>query len=1015
MVLRKLAVALLSAGVLLPGLAHALAIGDIKTKSALNQPYLGEVLLTDVGDLSADEIRVDLATQDEFKQMGVERSTQLTDLRFAVVKQSDGTAVIRVTSVQPVTEPDLDFVLRVSWPGNTSMREFVALLDLPSGQVSATPVMQPAVTTPVVAPVASSTAPEAEPTPAEASPAPTAQPATKSHAAAKSSGPSRYRPRQGEGLWSIALKHRPSHHVTVQQTMMAIEKANPAAFPTGNVNLIEAGHSLVIPPLEEIQRVSAREAAQAVMEQDQAWHQGGRSESAVPAKPLEAAQINTAAHQAKAEAPVAGAGGQVHLVAPGRADKNKLAAADASLARDNEKKAQAEQLENARLKAQVDSDQAKLQAQQAQLALQDKKLAELQAAMKAQPQSHQDKQVVVSVPSAGAVPKPAVAAVSEVNHPPVAVVAKPAPALTAVIKAKPVSMPPQPVAKPDVIPPNPVPVATQGGPSFIVWGAGGIAALAALVGGLIAFRRHRDQKAELDRLATHDGHAFEHEEPIFTGLHDDHGDTDDFALPESLATEPVAEAPYDALQEAEDFLARGRYPQAAGILTRAIEQEPERSDLRLRLMECQVAMGDAEGFAEQEHALEEMGDLDALDHAESLRAQLPIAKSVSPASEAGTIDFAPVVTPPADTEVAADFNVDSLEDMEFDFNQSLSQTQLHAVDDQLLEQPVQPEGDLELPPLDLDLEDDFKLATDSSLKDVSMPADDHHDDLSFAFGQEKKGAEAASSSTEAEELASASWHEEPAKVEEDKVLDLGELVLDDGQAESSHVSLDDAELHDLDFSLDDLEAATPMSPHDQLPVDTLAGTEGDDLSDMDFDLESLEDLESSPALAPAKDTHDELADPLLSEVSDHQSGHEEIHGYAADEPAEQAHLESGMDSDFESMELDDMSLEDFAALESPSAEYDLSVVEPEMTALAQDSVDSKDETTSQPADEHSLDLGDDFDFLADADENATKLDLAKAYMDMGDLEGARDILQEVLAEGSSQQQEEARGLLLQAS
>ena len=122
-----------------------------------------------------------------------------------------------------------------------------------------------------------------------------------------------------------------------------------------------------------------------------------------------------------------------------------------------------------------------------------------------------------------------------------------------------------------------------------------------------------------------------------------------------------------------------------------------------------------------------------------------------------------------------------------------------------------------------------------------------------------------------------------------------------------------------------------------------------------------------------------------------------------------------MDSDFESMELDDMSLEDFAALESPSAEYDLSVVEPEMTALAQDSVDSKDETTSQPADEHSLDLGDDFDFLADADENATKLDLAKAYMDMGDLEGARDILQEVLAEGSSQQQEEARGLLLQAS
>ncbi|MGH8803083.1 MAG: FimV/HubP family polar landmark protein, partial [Casimicrobiaceae bacterium] len=42
---------------------------------------------------------------------------------------------------------------------------------------------------------------------------------------------------------------------------------------------------------------------------------------------------------------------------------------------------------------------------------------------------------------------------------------------------------------------------------------------------------------------------------------------------------------------------------------------------------------------------------------------------------------------------------------------------------------------------------------------------------------------------------------------------------------------------------------------------------------------------------------------------------------------------------------------------------------------------------------------------------ATKLDLAKAYQEMGDREGARDILQEVLHEGDAQQKSEARELL----
>jgi len=54
---------------------------------------------------------------------------------------------------------------------------------------------------------------------------------------------------------------------------------------------------------------------------------------------------------------------------------------------------------------------------------------------------------------------------------------------------------------------------------------------------------------------------------------------------------------------------------------------------------------------------------------------------------------------------------------------------------------------------------------------------------------------------------------------------------------------------------------------------------------------------------------------------------------------------------------------------------------------------------------------DDFDFLSGTDETETKLDLARAYIDMGDMEGARDILDEVMSEGSDSQRSEAQELM----
>ncbi|MEX2335464.1 MAG: FimV/HubP family polar landmark protein, partial [Pseudohongiella sp.] len=50
-------------------------------------------------------------------------------------------------------------------------------------------------------------------------------------------------------------------------------------------------------------------------------------------------------------------------------------------------------------------------------------------------------------------------------------------------------------------------------------------------------------------------------------------------------------------------------------------------------------------------------------------------------------------------------------------------------------------------------------------------------------------------------------------------------------------------------------------------------------------------------------------------------------------------------------------------------------------------------------------------FLSDSDEAATKLDLARAYIDMGDSDGAREILAEVVKEGTEAQRRDAESLL----
>ena len=65
-------------------------------------------------------------------------------------------------------------------------------------------------------------------------------------------------------------------------------------------------------------------------------------------------------------------------------------------------------------------------------------------------------------------------------------------------------------------------------------------------------------------------------------------------------------------------------------------------------------------------------------------------------------------------------------------------------------------------------------------------------------------------------------------------------------------------------------------------------------------------------------------------------------------------------------------------------------------------------------DEFSADsIDDEMVELSDSDDIANKLDLARAFIDMGDEDGARDIINEVLDAGSDEQKVAAQALMEQ--
>ena len=156
----KLRMAVATALLLAAGNVAALGLGQIEVKSRLNQPLLAEIpiISTTPGELEALQAR--LASPETFRRVGLAPpSGAAANLQFSLGSDARGRPVIRVTTVAPVNQAVLNFLVEVDWGQGRLVREYSAMVDAPrTVSAPAQPPIQAATAAPSSAAIASRSA-----------------------------------------------------------------------------------------------------------------------------------------------------------------------------------------------------------------------------------------------------------------------------------------------------------------------------------------------------------------------------------------------------------------------------------------------------------------------------------------------------------------------------------------------------------------------------------------------------------------------------------------------------------------------------------------------------------------------------------------------------------------------------------------------------------------------------------------------------------------------------------------
>lgn len=963
--------------------ANAAGLGKIAVFSALGQPLRAEVEVTATKEELVG-MKAQLASQDAFKQAGLDYASTLSHIRFALGQRANGQPVITLTSDRPVHDPFVDMLVELNWPAGRLVREYTFLLDPPefaakgAAPVSA-PVVQAEIKTPSILPAIKTPAAPQSAEPEESLPPVKKEASLKVPEREKpDSEPSERIVKRGDTLSRIANETRPEG-VSLEQMLVGLFRANPEAFDGGNMNRLKAGKIVAIPDKAVVEAITPGEAKKVVVAQSSDWNAYRSKLAAVVAqsRPKEAAAQQESAGRITArveEKTPLSVESKDELKVSRTETKGGREAAKASGPSDDDR---------------VAAERALKEANDRLLSL-EKNVGDLQKLLELKNQSLAELQKQLEEKAAPTAVKPveeAKAPVSEVKEPaPAAPVAvdkpqaspAPAPVVAPAVETKPADMPSQPPkAKPEpaaapAMKPTPAAPAEPDlldellDSPLVIAGAGG---LVALMAAYLFMRRRRAGKEEvpLDVSSTLSPPSSLSDNSVFRSTGGQSVDTShtpvqtDFsqAGPGSIDTNEV-----DPVAEADVYMAYGRDAQAEEILLEAKQKDPKRLAIHLKLLEIYSNRKDLKLF--DTLATEMYGETGGA--GAEWEKVVAMGAKLDPGN--------PLYGGGAQT-ASAGFNPDA--------TVIVSSTK----------NTVTLPGELS------------QMAGDAAMSGGGQSAD--LKSLDFDLGVNSVSAEPAQMPAAA-----------PARAPEEAVaLDFDLAVAPTTADPFASTVKPEVTAVGLDLKLPESSPEVP------------SGAQSKEVADLDFDL-GFGSVDAPDSVDKASSQEISLASPATSAGDgvefDVNLTESTFLGNAAPEPISFDMSSIDLDlkapeievpvkvektpdaqSSFENAQVSTAVNPDFFAAQSET------VVNPQFggdfsSSGQQDFSVAQGETLVNPqfgSGEAGLQ---DFD-ISPNEEVTTKLDLAKAYVEMGDLEGARELLQEVISEGNVTQRENAQTIL----
>ena len=558
-----------------------------------------------------------------------------------------------------------------------------------------------------------------------------------------------------------------------------------------------------------------------------------------------------------------------------------------------------------------------------------------------------------------------------------------------VAEKPPVAAAPAPAAKPPIAAPTPVPDATTDAPKpkrtlgvpprkavekswyevmmeNIQLVGLGVAALLALVIGIIVARRRKKFVVVPGEIVLPPDPTTP-VQPFITDAGSPNGDTGNSAFNANLApsANQLDSNEVDPVAEADVYIAYGRDAQAEDILKEALRTHPERHPVRLKLLEIYATRKDARAFESQASELYSLtrGQGDEWAQASALGQSIDPTNplySAAPGSADGAAMSAAAM-PVAAGAVAAAAAASA-------YSATVFGNDFGTGDDFGAERPAAAPG---AGGLDPDLDQDAAPAT-SVARDNAMDFDSDLSDMETALPQPADASVSpASVAAQSDDLTD---------------FDLGDMNFEpvasgkapiDMPAPSRDAPLDDP--FDLAF---DAPAASAPAPADD--------------PSMDFSLDLPED--SAETAKPAASAPSASSDPLDMDIM----GFDIPEVPALTEPPK---VEPQAEDFDEPLELPE-DVESITAAPAAAPEFDLSDINLDLDDRltgAEVGAGAAGAAAGAGSDEPAPAPGRDDTLSAHHMEMDTKLDLAIAYQEIGDKEGARELLDEVLRGGSDDQ------------